>query len=196
MRILSTRVPRHRMGGRRPRPWVARITGPDSEYGLRRQFVKPMTDWRHAHRAISGNLTGLTVSFALRENAMYEVACWFAEGPLGKWEWSRHFTWLDSGGFERVSHEEIMDWVQGDSGSVSTLELIESDPDHPPRVFSLLRGGVPRELGWASNGARRVYRLAPGLFEIDERDARRLVMSGGSKLSQVTEEEALAWLAT
>ncbi|HEU4732408.1 MAG TPA: hypothetical protein VFT22_31150 [Kofleriaceae bacterium] len=54
--MLRIEVDGHFHGGPPPKPWVARIHGPSEQYGLAREFIRAMNDWKDAHRAWSGNL--------------------------------------------------------------------------------------------------------------------------------------------
>jgi len=54
------------------RPWLARLTGYDPDYGLRRVFLRPKEDWLDANRK---GTRGVQCWWTLELNEVYE-ACW------------------------------------------------------------------------------------------------------------------------
>lgn len=75
MKLLRIEVDGHFHGSPVvPRPWVAKITGTDPRFGLRREFVQTLNDWEHARRACSGNLYGVVANFPVREGHVHEVS--------------------------------------------------------------------------------------------------------------------------
>lgn len=79
-------------------PWVARIAGRDPKYGLVREFVRPLRDYRDASK--SGN-TGIILVYMLPEG-FYEVHAWES--------WSRerrYFVRSASGKLAEMTPEEV-----------------------------------------------------------------------------------------
>src|SRR5690606_30340672 len=92
-----------------PRPWVARIDGPDPKYGLAREFVQPMNDWESAHRSCRGNVYGVVAHFPMRRGHLYEVSR--LRGRSSKRHVAREFGWLGDGKLEPLDPEDALDRI-------------------------------------------------------------------------------------
>lgn len=182
----------HGSGQNVPRPWAARIDGPDEVYGLSRSFVKPMNDWRHARRAWSGNLYGVVSTFALREGALYEISR--CRGRSSRRYVAREFVWVEGGKMhERSEMDALAHITRDDERPIVRVEL---DDERRQRLAEVRGLGRPEPLGWVVRGTRRVFCAREGaVYEVSERDgARRLALMTDGRLRDVSEEEAIAWL--
>jgi len=82
----------------RPRPWVARITGLDAKYGLKREFVRGRKDYRDA--TSNGN-RGVMMHYLL-EPGIYEVQ------ELLSWsKIDRYFARSQDGALTRMTRQEV-----------------------------------------------------------------------------------------
>lgn len=88
------------------RPWVARITGTSTRFGLRRQFVESQRDWSEAKRASSGKIRGLVHSFVLRSGWVVEVQDRGRRGGM-----VRAFGWVTPAGIEEISAAQVDEWL-------------------------------------------------------------------------------------
>lgn len=196
--LLRIEVDGHFHGGEPVKPWVARITGTDAKYGLARDFIRPMNDWRDAHKAWSGNVYGVVATFPLRDGNMYEVQR--CRGNSSKRHVVREFVWIDGGRQHKRTPEQALAHAEGDDGPAAIVELHDSDPDDLPYVAHVKGLGTPERLGFVLVDGERRYRLRDGrLYEVhsvDGRDAHRgpfAVVQNGRVVS-MPEKEALAWL--
>jgi hypothetical protein len=64
--VYSKRIPEEHL----PRPWVARITGTDTKFGLARDFLAYVRDYANADK--KGR--GIVRQFTLRDGELYEVS--------------------------------------------------------------------------------------------------------------------------
>jgi hypothetical protein len=109
--MLRVEVDGHCRGGPPIKPWVARIDGPCSRFGLARRFIDPMNDWENAHRAQSGNLYGVVATFPLREGHIYEVQR--AAGNSSKRHVVREVYWLEGGKMREMDLGEALRHTSG-----------------------------------------------------------------------------------
>lgn len=93
------------------RPWVARITGRDARFGLRREFVRGVKDYS---RANSVGSRGVYRYFFLA-SGVYEV------NELQSWSRSRRYFLRvgADGGKTEITREEVDAWLNADSASAS-----------------------------------------------------------------------------
>jgi hypothetical protein len=105
-----------------PRPWVATILGTDPKYGLRREFVRAMTDWKDAHVAWSGNVYGREARFLLRDGNLYEVSR--LRGKSSKRYQAREFLAVEGRKRIKLEPEEALARVDG-LGECATLRIPE-----------------------------------------------------------------------
>lgn len=90
------------------RPWVARITGKSSRFGLERSFVEPFRDFTDAHYARSGRFSGLRLEWLLTEG-VYEVCVWVRRG------WLRQFMRSEGGNLIEIERAEVDEWIRQNS---------------------------------------------------------------------------------
>lgn len=191
IRMYQIAVDGHFHGGPPPRPWVARIDGVDERYGLRREFIKSLNDFRDARVAWSGNTYGIVASFPLRAGHLYEVSR--TRGKPSKRRVVREFYWLDE---ELVMQprtpDEALAVAEGDAGDAMALRLHDGDTTWAAEVTGL---GTPRRLGWVVVDGLRLYRLRhERLYEVREGGRQRLLRVGEGETVPLSEGEALAWL--
>lgn len=87
-----------------PRPWVARISGTDSRYGLAREFVEPHRDYAHVN---STGSRGIMLYFVVDEGEVYEVH------KLVSWsKHVRYFCRIQDGDEIRMTREEVDQWLK------------------------------------------------------------------------------------
>jgi hypothetical protein len=174
-----------------PKPWVARIGGADAKYGLAREFIKPMNDWRDASKAWSGNLYGVVATFALREGALYEVSR--LRGRSSKRHVSREFVWVEDRKMHHRTPDEALAHADGDDGPAFPLELRDAEPY--PWVAHVAGLGTPRRLGFVVVDHMRRYRLCPGeMYEVVEPGERHRFCVAGERVEWLEERSALEWL--
>lgn len=89
---------------RSQRPWVALITGVDSVYGLKRQFIKGYLDVSGAN--YSGD-KGVMVHFLVEEGKLYE-----ANYPVSRKKSERSFLTHDGSTIKYLSIEEGLAWAR------------------------------------------------------------------------------------
>lgn len=87
------------------KPWVARITGVSTRYGLRRAFVEPQRDWSESKRACSGRIRGVIYVFVLRAGWVVET---HTQGKKGM---RRGYSRVTTGGLEPLTHEQVVAWA-------------------------------------------------------------------------------------
>lgn len=177
-----------------PKPWVARIGGVDEKYGLAREFIKPMNDWRDASKAWSGNTYGVVATFALREGALYEVCR--LRGRSSRRHVSREFVWVEDGKMHPRAPDDALAHAEGYDGPVTALELRDDEPC--PWVAHVTGLGTPRKLGFVVVDGMRRYRLRPGaLYEISEpARERRVFATADGRVEYLSERAALELLLT
>lgn len=86
------------------RPWVARITGLSDHFGVRRQFLRPLTDWSRAR----GRVRGPSHTFVLRLGWVVE-ACYLVD-PHDELP-SRFFARVQSAGLQPIEILEVVEWA-------------------------------------------------------------------------------------
>ena len=97
------------------RPWVAQVAGLSLKFGIRRAFVSPSKDWRHARRNMSGRLRGVVSVFALREGWVVEVC-----RPDRKGRELRYFARVTPTGLDEITAEEAMAWAAAQDEQIPT----------------------------------------------------------------------------
>jgi hypothetical protein len=102
--------------GAAKKPWVAHIVGRASRYGLAREFLRPMRDWKHATKRMSGRVDGIRDSFILETGWVCEF-CTYAPNWCGrkKQESERFFAEVREDGLHRMTLEEVLAWLQTSS---------------------------------------------------------------------------------
>lgn len=172
--------------GKVPRPWAARIVGPDPKYGLAREFVQSLNDWESARRAWSGNVYGVVAHFPLRRGAIYEVSR--LRGSSSKRHVSREFYDLPlTGRRVRIDPEEALDRIGGGPGV--SLRLAAAPSTQVDEVRGL---GRASRLGWVVIDHRRLYRLRDDhVYAIDEGGSHRLVVVRGGDVESIGQRAAL-----
>ena len=180
-----------------PKPWVARIGGPCERYGLQREFVQPMNDWRHARRAWSGNTYGVRSTFALRDGNLYEVSR--LRGRTSKRYVAREFVAISGGKRQPLDPDEALARAEGDDAPAAILRVRE-DEETPPYVAEI-RGlcDQPR-LGFVLVAGWRRYRLREGRSyhihgQTDQRVGALACVRDGT-IEPLSEADALANLAS
>ena len=89
----------------RPRPWVARITGTHSHYGLAREFMKPVYDYSRASRKGKDTYAYFNLPPGLYE--VYHPTSWKHE--------TRYFAQVDEhGDIHEVSKEVVLECLKND----------------------------------------------------------------------------------
>lgn len=196
--MLRIEMDGHFHGGEPIKPWVAHIGRHCPTYGLEREFVKPMNDWKNASRAWSGNTYGVVATFALREDAMYEVAR--CRGKPSKRYFAREFFWLESGKMAKRTAEEALEWAERDDPGAAVIHRVTDSADRP-WVAEINGLGTPARLGFVVDHAagERMYRLREGrLYEVREiaggTERRHIVRAAAGAVHRLTKEEALEWL--
>lgn len=81
-----------------PRPWVARITGPDPKFGLKREFQKAKMDYSRANRA---GTRGIYANYFLSDGIyeVYKMTSWRGR--------DRHFIRVRNGEAERIRKADV-----------------------------------------------------------------------------------------
>ena len=85
------------------RPWVAKITGRDDEYGYAREFLNNSRDYRNANRE---GTRGVECWYTLDEDAFYEVCAW---GSAHKYR--RYFVKVVAGDVVEIEKDEVEAWL-------------------------------------------------------------------------------------
>jgi hypothetical protein len=173
-----------------PRPWVATILGTDPKYGLRREFVRAMTDWKDAHVAWSGNVYGREARFMLRDGNLYEVSR--LRGKSSKRYQAREFLAIEGRKRVALEPEEALARVDGLDGC-ATLRIPE-DRSGESWVAHVTGIGTPKRMGYVIDGSQRLYRLRDGIYEVVEHGSRRFICAEKNVTTLVDEREAWAWL--
>jgi hypothetical protein len=190
LKMYKIEIDGHFHGGPPPKPWVAKIVGVDPErFGLRREFVKAMNDWKNAHAAWSGNLYGVVATFPLHDGNLYEVSR--CRGKSSKRYVAREFYSLIGGRMIERTPDEALAIAEGAAGPARVLE-VRDDPDDRPWVAEVAGLGTPRRLGWVVVDGKRHYRLWPGrVYEVGEKGDRKLLTVEGDRIVRLTQKEAL-----
>ena len=202
--MLRLEVDGHFHGGPPVKPWVARIGLPSERWGLEREFIQPMNDWKSARRANSGNLYGVVATFVLREGELYEVQR--CRGNSSKRHVVREFRWIEGGKQHERTPDEALAWAEAQAepkrADEPAVVLRVRETQDRPWVAEVTGIGTPKRLGFvvdASAGERR-YRVREGhLYEVREIDARdrerrSIVQAVSGSLVYLSQEEAFAWL--
>jgi hypothetical protein len=178
-----------------PKPWVAKITGSSTKYGLKREFVTPMNDWEKAKKAWSGNLYGITSVFALREGEMYEISR--LRGRPSKRHVSREFVWVENRKMHPCTPLDALAYVEKYEGPFKTY-LLDDCTDGSKWVENIVGLGDSVKLPWVVVDGKRHYRLRPDhLYEVSNQGKRGLVIVDAElKASLISQEEALRWLTS
>lgn len=190
--FLRIKIDGHLHGCEAPKPWVAHITGIHARYGLARDFVQPMNDWRDAHRAWSGNTYGVVSTFALREGNLYEVSRLRGRGRrrgvVREFGLVRDRKLLPLEPIEALAHAEAHD--------CPVVELQVQEPTEPPfpSVGEIRRLGMPERMGFVVVDHLRYYRLREGLIYEVEGENRQLLAARSDGAVEVSEREALEHL--
>jgi hypothetical protein len=187
--MLRIEVDGHFHGGKPIKPWVAEIGKPSPRYGLERTFLDPMNDYRHARRAWSGNLYGKIATFPLREGRLYEVAR--CRGRSSKRYFAREFYLIEDRKMVERTPEEALAHADG-GGAAAPLRVRESADSWVAAVTGL---GTPSRLGYVLVDGVRRYRLRDGVHEVVEDGQRRLVGVRDGAILNLSDHEAMAWLA-
>jgi hypothetical protein len=169
---------------------VAAILGTDPKYGLRREFVRPMTDWANARRAWSGNIYGREARFMLRDGGLYEVCR--LRGKPSKRHVAREFVAIEERKRVAMAPAEALARVDG-LGDCATFRIPE-DKDGTSWVARIVGLGTPERIGFVTVDDERLYRLSNGLYEVVESGDRRLVGVREHAVRNLTNKEALSWL--
>ena len=91
------------MGRDKSNPWVARITGPDPQYGLAREFQRGYADYSAAS-GTGGR--GIWLLYAL-DDGVYEV-----NKRLSWKHTKRYFVRVQDGDIAEITREEVERWLQ------------------------------------------------------------------------------------
>lgn len=195
--LLRIEVDAHCRGGEPIKPWAALIRGPSIKFGLEREFIRPMNDWREAHRSWRGNVYGKVATFPLREGHLYEVMQ--ARGKSSKRHTSREFYWVEGGKMHRRSVEEALAIADDDDRPAVDFRVSESR--EAPALVARVDGlGTPAPKAFVIEDDVRHYRLHEGdVYEVRGTGARGVTFGpfvgvAGGKFQNLTREEAAAWL--
>lgn len=172
-----------------PRPWVAQITGIDPKYGLAREFVAGLNDWRGASRAWGGNTYGVVAAFALRDGSLYEISR--LRGRSSKRHVAREFVVVDSGELVDQDVESALARVDPVDGEAVIARV--PDGDRVSRVAGL---GSPVACAFVLRDDERTYRLRVGaVYEVLSGDQSSLAVAETGGLRRVSQRDALAIIA-
>lgn len=95
------------------RPWVARILGPDRKFGLRREFLTGLKDYREANGTGS---RGVYLTFVLRDGELYEVQ------ELLSWSRERrYFCHVKAGKIVEMTAAEVTALLDMDAATIQSL---------------------------------------------------------------------------
>jgi hypothetical protein len=175
-----------------PRPWVAKITGISAKFGLAREFVDPMNDWRDASKAWSGNTYGVVATFPLRDGNIYE--CSRTRGNPSKRHVVREFYAIEGGKRLKIEPEDALGRTIDITDAV-VFDVAE-DPDSPPWVAEVTRVGSTAKQGFVLIDRERRYLLRrKAMYEVKDSNGLRLIVTDQSaRVSTLTQLEALEWL--
>lgn len=179
-----------------PRPWVARLDGPDSVYGLSRTFVQRLSDLKDARVAHSGNLYGVVATFPLRDGGLYEVSR--LRGKPSRRHVAREFWRVDAESMTELHPLDALAAVEKHENEVMVLRVAHN-PHCPPRVAEIAGPGEPLMVGYVVVDEVRLYRLRRGhLYEVREEvdgQLRRKFVGVDEELINLSQQEAVRWLA-
>ncbi len=85
------------------RPWVAKITGRDDEYGYAREFLSNSRDYRNANRK---GTRGVECWYTLDAGNFYEVFAWESTSRN-----RRYFVKVVDGDVVEVEKDEVEAWL-------------------------------------------------------------------------------------
>lgn len=190
--MFSLEVDGHFHGGKPVKPWVAQILGPSSQYGLKREFVQPLNDWKQAHRAWSGNTYGVVARFPLRDSAVYEISQCF--GNSSKRYVERRFYRIDNMRKHRLDLFDTLNFVVNDPRD-GELARFPEDRANPISVKEVTGLAELRTIGFVVQNNERVFLLRHGaVYRIGDLEKSKLVGFGRDGQHTLTEAEALVWL--
>lgn len=186
LKILRIEVDGHFHGSADvPKPWVARIDGVDSKYGLARTFVDRLNDYRTAHRAHSGNTYGVVAAFPLHEGGLYEVSR--LRGSSSKRHVSREFLIVDGG--KTLAIDPVDALAIADPHAGPAIGHTAPDGTRISRVDQL---GTPVACGFVLVSDNRLYRLrVGGIHEVDTGSDRHLVIADNRGVERISQYNAL-----
>lgn len=102
---ISAEVIRSAAWASRPRPWVARLTGLDRQFGLVREFVKGVWDYTYARGKRGGR--GIYIYWSLAPG-LYEIF-----RPVSWRHEERFFFRVDDGGeIQTITHDEVLECLK------------------------------------------------------------------------------------
>lgn len=175
-----------------PRPWVARVDGPDPKFGLRREFVRAMNDWANAGVSWRGRTSGVVATFPLRHGPIYEVSR--LRGRSSKRYLAREFVRVVDNRVELLDPMSVLAEIDGSAGVDGRELRLRDEPG--TRVGEVRGLGAPVALAWVATDGWRRFRLCVGrLYEVSETDRVRLMVVERDEIRTVTQQEALSWLA-
>lgn len=92
---------------RQKRPWVARIARRlHPRYGIDRQFLRPMTDYRGARRTMQREMRGVVLEWLLEEGSVYEIHDYDRKDKP-----ARRFVRVRAGEIVEIEREEVIRWI-------------------------------------------------------------------------------------
>ena len=170
-----------------PKPWVAEVNGPCPKYGLQRNFVKQVTDWKGTHLANSGNVYGRTAKFMLRDG-VYEVSR--TRGKPSKRVVVREYCQIEGGKRTSLKPAQFLAKVLGPGLEIRTPNTRDS------WVAKVTRIGMPGQLGWlvGNTDDDRLYLAPCGLVEVCRAGSRRLALVTKKDITWLGHDAALEWL--
>jgi len=86
------------------RPWVARITGLDEKYGLKREFESGRMDYREANSVGS---RGVYINYMLDDAYIYDVS-----ERVSRRSRDRRFCRFEMGREIRMTKEDVTEWLK------------------------------------------------------------------------------------
>ena len=191
--LLRVEIDGHHNGGPPIKPWAARIHGACPKFGLSREFIEPMNDWRNAVTRMSGKTYGVVATFPLRDGHIYEAL--MQRGKIV----ARQFYQVDGGKKRRLTVDEALALAEGDKRAARPLLL---DADSSPHLAHIIGLGTPRTKAFALDGEARRYRLVEGdVYEVRGRTPGKRQRSFGpligvrdGEIVGLNETEAWSWL--
>lgn len=88
----------------RPKPWVARISGADSQFGLKRDFIRPVYDYTYASKGTGKN----TYVYFAMPPGIYEVyypTSW-------KHDYRGFILVNEQGDLQDITREDVDTWLK------------------------------------------------------------------------------------
>jgi hypothetical protein len=177
-----------------PQPWCARVAGTCSRYGLQREFIKPLNDWRNAHKAWSGNIYGVTSTFPLRDGNVYEVSR--LRGRSSKRHVAREFYRVRGSKRETIDPLDALAHAEGEHSAAATVVLrLREDDQDPAWVAELQSLATQPRLGFVLVGNQRHFLLREGrIYRVHgeaERFSGDFACVRDGKLVKLSEGQAL-----